>query len=799
MIKYIKIHGLKALNKDIEITFRDFDKYVLIIGPNGSGKTTLLKHITNPMANASGLNMVRDGYNEAYKEIILEYKGNTYKIRHIFRRGKTLSTNSYIAKLVNGEYIELCENGLVTNFKDIVARELEFYDHYNDLLNIGITNHGIVTMTDSNKLEYIKKIYNNKELDTMRDNTSKHYSFLNNKLKIIKDKLSKYDLLKTYEDELTGIKSKKASSLSNLNKTRALLNELLTKYSKDAHDRLQKERDVTHTLYKQAKHIRDYTQFKESVTDYLSNLDKELSELNTKLDISKNNIISYDKEMKKFLDINKNSERREVLEKEYKKLNIDCPEYKLDIEDINECRIVINDLLNARYTIEGITFNKIYNALTQTYDYHNKQVEKITKALSDTEETLKKLELDNEDIKFDIIASLTPKDGCTENKCGLLIEYRKQKANKETYIKRNNEMKKLKIEIDNLKDELWNSKMDRNIHQSLYLEEDICLKVVGIPYLEIIKMGTPEDILEKLKSIEIKLKDKLKLNDIMKELHMLKEIEESVAKDRISDLDEKMSEEIEAKKEYLVNIDIIENSIKSYSRMTVFDKNLLSYNKEKIKEVVIEYKNLIDTLDKKLEGYTNNAQNFEVFEGAIKAEEDNIEDLNNRIKEIEFKILAVKELEKEAKETSGDLQIMSTLRQIVNKILPSRVLGNLINDIENDVNRLLDGFMRIEFDKTDNGLRIICNLSKGNDNLSNDLSQGEKSMLSIALLFAIKKYLPWGIVSIDEGSAAFDTHNKSRFIDMIESYSNTIDNLNQIFIVSHDHMFDEISKVIDLS
>ena len=107
--------------------------------------------------------------------------------------------------------------------------------------------------------------------------------------------------------------------------------------------------------------------------------------------------------------------------------------------------------------------------------------------------------------------------------------------------------------------------------------------------------------------------------------------------------------------------------------------------------------------------------------------------------------------------------------------------------------------MRIEFDKTDNGLRIICNLSKGNDNLSNDLSQGEKSMLSIALLFAIKKYLPWGIVSIDEASAAFDNHNKSRYIDMIESYSNTIDNLNQIFIVSHDHMFDEISKVIDLS
>ena len=74
MIKYVKIYGLKALTKDIEIELDDNDKYVLIIGPNGSWKTTLLRHITTPLAQSSGLNMVRDGYDEAYKEIRIRKK-----------------------------------------------------------------------------------------------------------------------------------------------------------------------------------------------------------------------------------------------------------------------------------------------------------------------------------------------------------------------------------------------------------------------------------------------------------------------------------------------------------------------------------------------------------------------------------------------------------------------------------------------------------------------------------------------------------------------------------------------------
>ena len=303
----------------------------------------------------------------------------------------------------------------------------------------------------------------------------------------------------------------------------------------------------------------------------------------------------------------------------------------------------------------------------------------------------------------------------------------------------------------------------------------------------------------RLDYIKNKLNDKQRLESIIKELDILKELEESINKEKSYEIEDKLNKEIENKKEFIKEIEITKANLSHFNKYSSFDKNIMSYDRETIIEKANEFDSKLNDIEVEIESYNQNEKNYTSFEEIIRNEEDNIEDINNRIKDIEFKILTVKELENECKLTSNELYDIGILRQIVNKILPARVLSNLIDDIENDVNRLLNGFMNIQFDKTDNGLRIICNLTKGNDNISNDLSQGEKSMLSIALLFAIKKYIPWSIISIDEGSAAFDSFNKSRFIDMIESYSNTIDNLNQIFIVSHDHLFDEISTVIDLS
>ena len=124
------------------------------------------------------------------------------------------------------------------------------------------------------------------------------------------------------------------------------------------------------------------------------------------------------------------------------------------------------------------------------------------------------------------------------------------------------------------------------------------------------------------------------------------------------------------------------------------------------------------------------------------------------------------------------------IRDVVGKSLPARILESYLYDIAKIVNDLLFGFMRIRFDVSE-GVEIICTI-RAEDRLASDLSQGEKSMLSVALLVAFKKMIKWDVISIDEGSAALDEDNKDRYLNMITKYIESVDTIKQVFIVSHD-------------
>ena len=79
----------------------------------------------------------------------------------------------------------------------------------------------------------------------------------------------------------------------------------------------------------------------------------------------------------------------------------------------------------------------------------------------------------------------------------------------------------------------------------------------------------------------------------------------------------------------------------------------------------------------------------------------------------------------------------------------------------------------------------------GVERLANDLSQGEKSILAMALLMVFKKNLSWDIISFDELDATLDESNKDKFIYMLRDYSELINNLSQIFIVTHTDFQDD--------
>ena len=119
MIKKFISQGLIGI-PDCSIEFGD-EKKIIITGPNGSGKTSLLRQITHPLSSANKFNRLKKGVEEGYQEMEINYYGREYKIKHLYAlTGKTVKVSSYLMKKVDGEYVHLVENGLVTNFKSVV-------------------------------------------------------------------------------------------------------------------------------------------------------------------------------------------------------------------------------------------------------------------------------------------------------------------------------------------------------------------------------------------------------------------------------------------------------------------------------------------------------------------------------------------------------------------------------------------------------------------------------------------------------------------------------------------------------
>ena len=122
---------------DLELEFEEDEKLIVIKGPNGSGKTSLLKQITHPFSSHDRTNRLRDGVDEGHTVMILKFRNKEYKIQHLYQRDRknAIKVNSYLAKKVDGSWVELVENGLPTTFAGIVLQELDYEKYLYDILN----------------------------------------------------------------------------------------------------------------------------------------------------------------------------------------------------------------------------------------------------------------------------------------------------------------------------------------------------------------------------------------------------------------------------------------------------------------------------------------------------------------------------------------------------------------------------------------------------------------------------------------------------------------------------------------
>ncbi len=107
----------------------------------------------------------------------------------------------------------------------------------------------------------------------------------------------------------------------------------------------------------------------------------------------------------------------------------------------------------------------------------------------------------------------------------------------------------------------------------------------------------------------------------------------------------------------------------------------------------------------------------------------------------------------------------------------------------------------------ESGVEMLIKVGKGKYFDTNSLSGGEKSLISLSLIFAIQEYKPYCFYTFDEIDAALDRRNSERLAALLKRYMNQ----GQYIIITHNDslitespviygvsMQDKISKVVSL-
>lgn len=107
----------------------------------------------------------------------------------------------------------------------------------------------------------------------------------------------------------------------------------------------------------------------------------------------------------------------------------------------------------------------------------------------------------------------------------------------------------------------------------------------------------------------------------------------------------------------------------------------------------------------------------------------------------------------------------------------------------------------------ESGVDMLIKVGKGKYFDTNSLSGGEKSLISLSLIFAIQEYKPYCFYTFDEIDAALDRRNSERLAALLKRYMNQ----GQYIIITHNDslitespviygvsMQDKISKVVSL-
>lgn len=800
MIKKFISKGILGI-PDMEVELED-EKIIIIKGPNGSGKSSLLKQITHPFSSHNKFNrLLKSGENEGHTIMYVRFRNNDYKIQHLYSRTKkSVSVLSYLSRYEDGKWIELVENGLPTTFKEVCKRELDYEGYMYDILNIGVENRGMIDFTNMDKIEYLKKILKMEILNELKKNVLENINSTNAQCKFLQGKLAEFLPVERMAEEIKSMKSRtleitaeieyKNTELAKININEDISTDLRYKESSLTNDKKDLE-NIQRILVDDLNY--SYNDFMESLNNDLSKAQSSLIHIDKEMDKINEELLTI-----KDIDNSKLEKERNDLQERISHIDnkYEGKKFKdIPIRELEDLKYLLDAL--RRYIEDSYSSTEVLKALMRKFEDIEDYSTEFNKSISDIKSKIEEnaLKLQKIDISGTLTSMTVPED-CNIPSCALRIELNRQLENLDIYSILKTEEKRLQDDL--LAKEEESSVVHDNVSiiraiRRVWNEKDYKgLKLFFSDTFENLIDNTAIDLVYN-DVIEHEfyykdMKDKEQYINSLEKVNSLLEIENKGANEKKKYLLEDLERHTFSRKEEENNIINIKKKIQE-STISINNHNNSYIAKNNIQKKIEDiFKELVDIKSK-----IKDIDNKEELLATINREKEELNMEMKRITDAYYEMkLALKEsmkINEDFTKVSTDMEKLKVLKEVVSTRLPARTLEGYLHDIAHMVNTLLEEFMTIRFDVKE-GIDILVNRD-GIERHSGDLSQGEKSMLAMALLMAIKKNISWDIISLDEIDATLDETNKSKFIYLIRDYSEMIQNLSQIFIVTHTEFQDE--------
>ena len=380
LINYIGIYNGMGIN-EISIDFTKCrSNKILISGINGAGKSTLMKAIN--LFPDSNSDFIPD--KEARKIIDVIDEGMIYRIQYIHPyKNSRSTTKAYIAKYIDGEFIEMNPNGNVTSCKDMLMEEFNIDANFLAISSLSSDDRGLVDKKPFDRKKIVSAILPNlSTYSTINKTISKKMIGFKAIMQDIKGKIDSLGNPIELEAELantstivSNIDAERVNIISTLGSLRSKVNELVDILSSNNYDDIVRELEDVSNFVRSCQNsikrkIQDYGISDVSkLSEFVTSLDAKIveNEINKQNAIRDNQKLLSDREHE-FSQLQEKQTKLQSLQSEYSYEDVLQEREKL-IGVISKCEEVFNKmrLLN----IEQITSSEFEYAMESLIELKN--------------------------------------------------------------------------------------------------------------------------------------------------------------------------------------------------------------------------------------------------------------------------------------------------------------------------------------------------------------------------------------------------------------------------------------------